>query len=120
MKKDGRTTLVHKLDILWSKVVRKYGKCEVCDGIGHLNAHHIISRSNYKLRWDLQNGACLCSGHHSLCNLSAHKNPAWFMDIWLESKRPQDKRYLIEMCQVSGPVKTYELEEKYNRLKELE
>ncbi|GAG32481.1 unnamed protein product, partial [marine sediment metagenome] len=52
----------------------------------YLNTHHIFSRSNLSVRWDLNNGVCLCSGHHTLNNNSAHKAPTefveWMKEIW--------------------------------------
>jgi len=30
------------------------------------------------MRWDLDNGVCLCSEHHKLGKKSAHTDPEWF------------------------------------------
>jgi len=47
------------------------------------------------LRYDLRNGVCLCSLHHSLGKASAHQDPIWFT-YWLMEHRPDDYNYLIE------------------------
>jgi len=77
-----------ELDNLWAKLVklRAKNKCEFCGRPDALNSHHIYSRSNPAVRWNEQNGCCLCSGHHSLLKMSAHKAPIEFIE-WLKSVR---------------------------------
>ena len=75
-----------KLDILWALKVKEFGICERCGKNSYLNAHHIYSRSNRAVRWDLNNGICLCAGCHVLCTDSAHKAPADFID-WVKDYR---------------------------------
>mgnify|MGYP003762010899 CR=1 FL=1 len=85
--KTKRRKLIDKLDTLWSDKVKEGGKCDYCGKNTYLNAHHIFSRSNYSVRWDLDNGICLCSGHHTLnSSFSAHKTPAEFIE-WIKEKR---------------------------------
>jgi hypothetical protein len=84
-----KKTEIKKLDDLWSKKVKGIGICEMCGRRDYLNAHHIYSRSNRSVRWDLNNGICLCSGHHTLCNDSAHKAPADFID-WVKDYRGKE------------------------------
>jgi hypothetical protein len=69
---------IKKLDKLWSAKIRARGRCEVCNKTTHLNAHHYIGRRNRNVRWDLDNGVCLCSGCHTMKAESAHQNPEWF------------------------------------------
>lgn len=53
--------------------------CQVCGAESRPNAHHIFSRSNYSVRWDLANGITLCPAHHTLSSkFSAHKTPEEF------------------------------------------
>ena len=52
----------------------------------NLNSHHIFSRVNKSVRWDLDNGICLCVGHHIGSQFSPHKSPVSFT-IWLISKK---------------------------------
>ena len=77
-----------QLDALWSKIVKlkAKGKCKICQRTDTLNSHHIFSRSNHSVRWDLENGVCLCACHHALCNFSAHKAPLDFAE-WLKKER---------------------------------
>lgn len=73
-------------DELWGKIViEKWGnKCACCETKNTLNPHHIITRSNKRLRWDIENGICLCALHHTLSStFSAHKRPDKFI-AWLE------------------------------------
>lgn len=73
-----------KLDTAWSKLVKlKAGnKCAVCSSENALNSHHIYSRAKMSLRWSIENGICLCVGHHIGAKFSAHKTPVDFND-WM-------------------------------------
>lgn len=88
--------LKKKLDKLWSELIKKRakGRCEMCGRTTSLNSHHIISRSNLTLRWDLANGCCLCVSCHSLGNHSAHKDPLGFAE-WVRGHRAADYDYLM-------------------------
>lgn len=76
------------LDNLWRfAIYRRAGYvCEYCGATGQLNAHHIFSRSNFAVRWDIENGVCLCVSHHIFGNLSFHKSPAEMLE-WIKEKR---------------------------------
>ena len=86
--KTERKKLRDQLDKLWAILVKLQvgGKCERCGSTEHLNSHHIFSRSNLSVRWDLDNGVCLCVGHHTFGRWSAHKAPIWFIE-WIKEKR---------------------------------
>jgi len=86
-----------KLDKLWSELVKKQAgyKCEICGKDTQLNSHHIISRSNNTLRWDLRNGCCLCVSCHKFSRNSAHNDPIFFMS-WLIANRLDDYNYLSD------------------------
>ena len=78
----------NRADKLWSDLVKLIagGRCEYCGKAEYPNSHHVFSRSNLNLRWDTDNGVCLCVGHHVFGNLSAHKSPIEFLE-WLKEKR---------------------------------
>tara|TARA_R110000803_G_scaffold76454_1_gene141073 strand:+ start:12848 stop:13231 length:384 start_codon:yes stop_codon:yes gene_type:complete len=83
-----------KLDIIWSKLVKLRAgmKCEIenCKHKPTLNSHHVFSRKNSSTRWDLNNGLCLCIGHHTMSSkFSAHGNPIAFT-YWLEEYKGSD------------------------------
>ena len=87
VKKPTRKQELKKYDEKWSKLVKKraWNKCEVdgCSKTDHLNSHHIFSRNNYATRFDLDNGVCLCVGHHTFnSHFSAHKTPTEFSE-WI-------------------------------------
>jgi hypothetical protein len=87
-KGSPRALLVKELDELFRQVVRQRAgyKCEITgqeDGEGQgkvLNVHHFIGRTNFRVRWDPDNGVLLTAGKHTLSSWSAHKNPTWFTD----------------------------------------
>ena len=112
-KKTEKSKRVY-LDNIWSELVkwRADEQCEYCGKITNLNSHHIFSRSNHHLRWDLENGACLCVGHHTLGLFSAHKSPLEFAEF-LKGKRGLkwyrdllDKSRSLEKVD-KGEVRTY-------------
>lgn len=81
---------IKKLDNAWSKKVREYGMCESCRKTKPLNAHHFYSRSIRAVRWDVENGFCLCVGCHVFSSkFSAHKTPAEFVE-WAIERRGEE------------------------------
>ena len=115
MRKISKSTIEKKLDKAWSLVIRSKGKCEVCGSDSHLNPHHIEGRRNLRLRWDLRNGVCLCSGCHMFRKESAHQSPEWF-HFWLEEERWEDLQYI--MC-VRNEIKKWSIEELQEELDKL-
>ena len=76
----------------WSYMVKELAgnKCEYCGKTENLNSHHIFSRSNHNLRWDVVNGCCLCAGCHTFSTkFSAHKTPLEFA-IWIKEYRGEE------------------------------
>jgi hypothetical protein len=59
-----------RADDLWAKLVKVHAghKCEMAghewECNGGLQSHHIVGRSEFTLRWELDNGECLCAKHH--------------------------------------------------------
>ena len=89
-KKVKRKTLKNKADKLYREIIHSKIYCEVCGSPGK-NCHHVIGRSNYNLRWDIQNGCLLCVK----CHYQAHNNPVKFLD-WFKKKRSTDYNYLLK------------------------
>jgi len=82
-----KKSLSKKLDNAWSAKVREYGMCEYCHKTKRLNSHHFFSRSCLSVRWDLDNGFCLCVGCHVFSSkFSAHKTPAEFCEWAIENR----------------------------------
>lgn len=81
-----------KLDDAWSllvKIVAGY-KCEYCGKTSPLNSHHVYSRSKLSTRWFIDNGVCLCVGHHTFSStFSAHKTPTEFTE-WIIDKKGRE------------------------------
>jgi predicted nucleic acid-binding Zn ribbon protein len=91
------------LDSLWAKLIklRAGNKCEICNKTEKLVSHHFIGRRNYSVRWNLNNGVCLCNYHHYLSNCSAHQNPVWFI---FEMKQKRGEKWLNELMKESKKV----------------
>lgn len=95
MKKKPKAPSKGVLDRLWREAaIETWGnKCEVC-GSSQINVHHIFTRANRAVRWDVENACILCPLHHTFdSKFSAHGAPAafysWLMDrrgeIWWKS-----------------------------------
>lgn len=72
------------LDKRWGLIVRERAKhkCEHCGKPGN-QPHHIFSRNNRNVRWDIDDGVCLCVSCHTFNNyFSAHRTPTEFT-FWL-------------------------------------
>jgi len=102
------------LDNKWSKLVKTIAedRCEYCGRPDRLNSHHIFSRSKRSTRWDIDNGVCLCAGHHTLLNWSAHKAPIEFIE-WIREQRGETwyQRLRLKANQTVRP--DYNLEKLY-------
>jgi len=83
-------------DKLWSAAVKadwNY-KCAICGKREDLNSHHLIPRQHYAVRYTLENGICLCAGHHQFCpHKSPHNNGPGF-HRWLEVAHPIRAKWL--------------------------
>lgn len=96
MKKQlSRKTLRNKADRLWSAAVRKEAghKCQnpKCKTSGmRVDAHHIISRNIYNLRYELVNGLCLCV----VCHHKAGTNPIFHNRLIKEHRTAEEIEYL--------------------------
>ena len=72
-RKSGRRTLINQCLVIWAKIVKINGKCDLCGSTYRLEAHHICHRRWFVcLGWFLlDNGICLCwrchqDGVHSM------------------------------------------------------
>lgn len=98
VKKNTGKITAKDCDALWARAVKARAgfKCEVANCLHtDLQAHHIFSRQHWGIRFDLENGICLCGGHHIFFPTSAHKDAIGFAAFiktkrnipYLESKR---------------------------------
>ena len=79
-----------KADILLSKFICSLDHCERCSvtrNQAQLQTAHVITRSNLRLRYDINNLLCLCAK----CHWDWHKNPLesimWFNDAYKERSK---------------------------------
>ena len=109
-----------QLDDAWSKKVKELAgyKCEYCGKTSPLNSHHIYSRSKKSTRWDVDNGVCLCVGHHTFSSsFSAHKTPLEFVE-WVKAYRG-DVWFHFLCLKANATVKLHD-HEKLEILKQLQ
>lgn len=100
---------------LWRSAVkiRAKRKCEfpICKKVKKLNAHHIESfTTNKTLRYDLENGICLCPTHHKFGWLSAHRSFCFLYEI-LTTSRIRSLKYLLENYRIRINITKEFLEE---------
>lgn len=93
-KKPSLAKLKKIADKLWSLIVRHVGHCEVCGKTEHLNAHHFVTRRCSNLRWNVDNGVCVCPSCHLFSVQSFHKNPLFAFDF-LNQVHPAAIPFLI-------------------------
>ena len=91
------------IDKLWQKAIklRANNRCEYCGSNQNLTAHHIFSRDNKYIRWNMDNGVSLCREHHTDGLMSAHKAPLNFVK-WLEEKRGAGYFYELKLFSELG------------------
>ncbi len=104
-----------ELDRVWALLVKhKAGwKCEVCGKRRkkYLNSHHIFTRQNKSVRWDLKNGIALCPLCHTLSSkFSAHGTPITFTD-WLRKYKGNEFVDLLTL-KSNTPSKLFKFEKK--------
>lgn len=86
-KRTQSAKLKGSLNKLWSEIIRSKGKCEFCSETKYLNAHHHYGKRASSVRWDIDNGVCLCPSCHVYSSVfSAHQTPATFVR-WINKKR---------------------------------
>jgi predicted restriction endonuclease len=116
--------LKKSLDKLWILAVKTRAgfRCEVCrESLTELDAHHIFGRGE-SVRWDLNNGMCLCRIHHTLGKISAHSTSQQGRDEFNSYIRGhKDRQVLDEMKRKSKLVVKHtpdDLQAIYKNLKE--
>ena len=79
-------------DELWRDCIKARAdyRCERCGSTKNLHSHHVVPRTDYSLRYDLDNGVCLCHRCHFYW---AHKDSLDFTN-WFENKYPIIYDYL--------------------------
>ena len=104
-KRRKKNSLNKLLDTLWSKAVKVLAKerCEYCGSTEYLNSHHVIGRRNFGVRWNVNNGVCLCAKCHQFSSrFSAHQTPTLFSD-WIQKKR--GKEWYSQLIMMSTLIK---------------
>lgn len=73
---------IRSTDTLWSKYIRRNGKCEICGRSDiKLECAHYFSRGKENTRFDERNCHCLCF----TCHKKSHEDKSYYKD-WLINK----------------------------------
>ncbi len=92
MSSSKKTITVKVLDRLWSAAVRKRDglQCQVCGETDtkRIQAMHIISRGEWAVRWNVDNGIAGCISCHKYFT---HRPIAW--ENWLMSDKKRKKTF---------------------------
>jgi len=103
---------IKKLDkIVRELCLKRDKKCVKCGIKESLNIHHLVGRTNYALRWELDNLICLCSGCHTLRRNSYHNDPT----NWEGFKKRYPKRYKI-INNLKNKIIKHDFEKELERL----
>lgn len=113
VRKASKKTMRNKLDKLWSQIIRARGECQRCGKPTNLQAAHINSRRHLAIRYDLDNGLCLCAG----CHMWGHHSPTKFT-FWLEDYLGRD--LLEELHEKNVPTYgKFDWDKEYEFLKDI-
>jgi len=83
---------LRKTDTLFSKYIRRGGKCEICGRADiKLEAAHYFGRGKENTRFDERNTHCLCWN----CHKRSHEDKSYYRD-WLIDKLGQKEFDLLE------------------------
>ncbi len=75
---------------------RDNGLCQICmKKPNRQHIHHIIPRQVKELKYDVNNGLCLCFNHHKVGVRSAHLNALFFAKFMAKNK-PTQYKYLMK------------------------
>ena len=118
-KKTDRQKIVDKLDAIVSKIVRlKELVCVICSSNYKNGAGHIFSCGSYSTRWDITPDGNVHNQCWS-CNYR-HVRDQYPYFNWYIKKFGQDKfDELRRKFKTTAKYKTFELEELFNKLKEV-
>lgn len=135
-KKSKRRLLEIDLDELWKRIIYlTYNyTCEVCGkyfppdpttgSSTGAQAHHIISRGNFNVRWDPEDGSLLCRYDHTLSPNSPKRDKTGFINWLREHRREGLYEDLVKRAGESGGAKKrtimelIELKEELTKIKD--
>jgi len=136
--KTEKQKLFDQLDDLWRRAVKLvYGKfdgnyyqCEMCgkwfesgEGAGRgkgINAHHVIGKSNYNVRWEVEDGTPLGSGCHTMRKDSAHQDRSMFLKKMIDKRGQEWYDKLQEKAGKKGGSRKWTIIEMKKKKEELQ
>lgn len=102
-------------DKLWSLKIKQHDRmCQRCGSLRNLESAHVFARTHGSVRFELDNGVCLCKRCHALAHAREDRFHAFII------KRIGMKRYdelRIQSQQITKPDRQF-YEDKIKELKE--
>lgn len=128
-KKTPRQLITEENLDLWSLCVKKNARniCFICKKkytVSGLDAHHIFTKGSSKnLKYNLNNGVCLCKGCHRfkvhiqvypelIPDLIASRGEAWFNELNIKKHKPTIHRKMNDLKVINKTLKIYLNKEK--------
>jgi len=76
----------------WSKRIRQIGKCDICESVENLTAHHLWDKNRHPtLMYQDENGVCLCldchNAFHKHYNQATQTTPAMYQKFKILKRR---------------------------------
>ena len=133
-----RQKLFDELDDLWRRAVKLvYGRfdgnyyyCEICgkacesgEGAGRgsgIASHHVIGKSNYNVRWEVEDGTPIDSGCHTMRKNSAHQDRSAFLKKLIDKRGQEWYDRLEKKASPEGGSKKWSMVEMKKKKEELQ
>lgn len=114
--KDKIKILKNQLEELWKEYCLERDKyCQYCGSKDNLQIHHIISRKNNSIKYDVENGITLCKRCHSKISLNPTSRTEFI--IWYIKKYSLEK---LEYLQMKGKeIKQWKVSELEDEIKKM-
>ena len=91
--KSPRKKLVVELDRVFSLYIRRRdGRCVLCEKVEGLTCGHLLTRTAFSTRWDVDN----CFGQCAGCNLRHEHKPEYFTQWYINKFSLRKYNELIE------------------------
>lgn len=108
-KKRPRQNWSAQCDLIFSRLVRRPGRCHICGSTERLQCAHGFSRRYRAVRWDFRNAWCLCAKDHVFYTHHPLEWTEWLREQWgdvlyaemlalaLSGVRPELKELLAQL-----------------------
>ena len=110
--RQGRRPSIKYLDRLWSQCVKaRDGYKSQCSGsTENLNAHHILGKATYRLRYSLDNGITITGGEHQYIAHGSRTRESKFEALALGRLEVNEQEALQRIKYLTGGVDLFAVE----------